>query len=1104
MADIFISYSRPHFDHSNDLQDQEINPFKIQSQDDEARLKALACRSGLAPIELLGPYWLKKAFEEDGWEVFSDNDIYAGSRWSDRLEAELESARCVICLATSEALRNAWVVREATAAYSRGRLIPFCVGDACPEIFFPKVQNVDISAWGGGKDEEQYSSILAAVEMMLGPRPAKQTDEERFLNKLVGENKNWKRELIDYIAQNPSNPSALIPAAMKLSRRATDPETKSVLEKIESWLLDEKILITTEAIDCFLDPSLELSLPSLPKSPNPCCVDIRAKSEWPSADPNPPQPKALVVQCIFVVVDKDGSAVLAIHDRSYTGALDAQSRYALVTGRLTWSDMNFQISRGRDAVCRGALNRELQEIDELNLSREDAADYSARSKYAGVFPEEQQSLLSFLYVIKLDPDELRRINRRGPYLIPVSPHEYAKLHFLGLLGRILTANTCCECNQDQAQQAIDNKLDCEKLPNKRCMIQASLQATAREVGDNVRLASVSHPLGPTNSAVLIGDIVNFRTLEEPRRRDLAVQIESCLSAWRPRAGSWLLGPKVDTSEGWLRLVLWRPSNTDAERARFALTAYFVALYLVLKFEEFDAFLGHGKSSSDYQPISLRIALHADVMAADRVDRHDIQPGLGLLVARDILQFCRPRQILASQGFLLRLVQEIGELLPSDEKLCRQPLTLQPSRCTGFNGNEFALCKSSGEGPWDEDSLHACLEGLRLPLEIAKYLGTSALSKIGLKEHGILATDIGYLTTSPTQRHRVFNIWGISDNESLAEERASYGERNPPLLRPTILARNAKSTESELRQLIDSISSARHLTIYGFSNIRLLSALLKRMDDNDFSTSIDKNLENLKIIFYDYSQAIHINEKQPSYLARMRWLDGFRLALELQEKLPKATKVMINHVRYGFNLLKAIYSSQADITLRDQLRVTLPVPGRGFELAPVFTLYRGDPTFYEYLNICERYLEQGRLQNANRITVAEYELSPTNKQVTDEESALERQLKTVALKNMHQQMPAMVEDILNEYISDLSKSGQYNTNYGDRVCAEAGKAYYGTLDFESPDWRSIARDLWCLREVVRLEVASVEKGSEASGDGYSDNAPCVGDPLTAGLVRRKSQ
>ncbi len=490
--------------------------------------------------------------------------------------------------------------------------------------------------------------------------------------------------------------------------------------------------------------------------------------------------------------------------------------------------------------------------------------------------------------------------------------------------------------------------------------------------------------------------------------------------------------------------------------------------------------------------TLRISIHADVLTTSDADSAEIQPGFGLLIARDILDSCRPRQILVSQSYLLRLVGELDRICGQDTSGIRilAASRLDPESARAPLRVVLLHRRSESGGPglwgpglWGKDSLRGCLEGLRVPPDMVKSLTGDWLTRTGFSQQGIFIGDIGNLTGRHGERHRVFNLWG---SEKAPQDAAvdtpvqGYGEARPPLSRPTLLPRDEASTAGELRALIESIDKVRHLTIYGYSNVRLLSTLLQKLrGDGPFATSFKEHLESLRIIFYDYEQIVHINERKSSYVARMGWINGFRLAMELKEKFPDNTQVLINHVRYGFNVLKAIYSSEAEARYRDQIRLTVPIPGRSFELAPVFALYRGDPWFHEYLEICEHYLEQGRLENNNRIAVAEFKLAAE----VDKSFQKDHRRWVEDLEHLRNEddFKTFVEKVLSPNVDQAAPSVEIAA-----VSKDAAKAFCATmpgLPFEPQCVRDVASELWCLKKVVEF----------AAPDG------AIGNPIAPGFI-----
>ncbi len=637
VTDIFISYHRPRCDRDDlkriladsmpALRGKPNDPVpKIEFLTDD-ELRTIATALGIEPLELLGHRWLVQRLKNQGWSVWWDNDLLAGDEWWPRIEDALQSARCVIALCTEESLKHPWIIHEAGTALRSEKLIPLLLGAAKLPVFWGRIQHDDITGWRGGEDEPQYQRVAAAIQQKIGPPRELRSHTEAFLDDILNTpvDERWKGQLVHYIAspagaRTPLNNGTSQPcggdAISKLLRAVSKKKLSSsavgrtppLLSEIEYWLRDEKIIVTSTRLDAIPAEALQrrkLSISDV-RTPNDWPIEIWSKTDWSSrhARSIPASPTSLVVQCMFVIIGDDNRFSFAIHDRSYTGAEDARSQYALVTGRLAWEDMKFQWEENLGIILAASLERELQEIDELNLTSTLAGDYSSKAKFVGAFPNHDRSILSFVHVIELKPDEFEQINRRGPYLIPVTPEHYAKLHFLGLLGAILNTNSCANCNTELASNAIRSKTGCEKIGHP-CIIQAVLRTCQRDPHP-LEPAEVTHKTGkPSNAVILLADIVNFRTLTERGRRDLMIQLNSYLSAWLPKVPSGL-GSRVNCAEGRLRIVFWRNGDPTSAPPNDALAAYFLSLYMSLKLEELASYLPGTISGLDTPTVSLRI------------------------------------------------------------------------------------------------------------------------------------------------------------------------------------------------------------------------------------------------------------------------------------------------------------------------------------------------------------------------------------------------------------------------------------------------------------------------------------------------------------------
>ena len=105
---------------------------------------------------------------EDGWNVFWDRDIEAGSHWSDELQRRLDSARCVIVLWSRTSRESFWVHGEAARAFERDVYLPVSLDDSHPPRLFSSAQTLSISRWARGGGTADLTALREAVRSRVG------------------------------------------------------------------------------------------------------------------------------------------------------------------------------------------------------------------------------------------------------------------------------------------------------------------------------------------------------------------------------------------------------------------------------------------------------------------------------------------------------------------------------------------------------------------------------------------------------------------------------------------------------------------------------------------------------------------------------------------------------------------------------------------------------------------------------------------------------------------------------------------------------------------------------------------------------------------------
>ncbi len=137
MADIFISYKR----------------------EDRARITPLA-----------------QGLEARGYTVWWDLELIAGQKWGKKIKAELDAAKCVIVVWTTQSVAadrtyvSEWVENEADEALKRDVLLPVLLDEGRVAWTHQKVQYATLVGWTGDANAPGFTGILRGVTEHAGAR----------------------------------------------------------------------------------------------------------------------------------------------------------------------------------------------------------------------------------------------------------------------------------------------------------------------------------------------------------------------------------------------------------------------------------------------------------------------------------------------------------------------------------------------------------------------------------------------------------------------------------------------------------------------------------------------------------------------------------------------------------------------------------------------------------------------------------------------------------------------------------------------------------------------------------------------------------------------
>jgi serine/threonine-protein kinase len=117
---------------------------------------------------------LVRALEADGFSVWWDTQIAAGSEWREDIQEHLDSARCVLVIWSKRSVgREGRFVRdEADRAQRRGTYLPVRIDKVEPPLGFGELHAIPLQGWKGKRESPGYRSLVEAIRaVMAGEAP---------------------------------------------------------------------------------------------------------------------------------------------------------------------------------------------------------------------------------------------------------------------------------------------------------------------------------------------------------------------------------------------------------------------------------------------------------------------------------------------------------------------------------------------------------------------------------------------------------------------------------------------------------------------------------------------------------------------------------------------------------------------------------------------------------------------------------------------------------------------------------------------------------------------------------------------------------------------
>ena len=113
---------------------------------------------------------LVEALEADGYSVWWDEQIGGGAAWRQAIEAELNTAKCVIVAWSKRSVgpEGTFVQDEAARAQQRRVYVPVTIDKVHVPLGFGEMQALSLTGWKGDRSDPRYQTVLSAVCRIAG------------------------------------------------------------------------------------------------------------------------------------------------------------------------------------------------------------------------------------------------------------------------------------------------------------------------------------------------------------------------------------------------------------------------------------------------------------------------------------------------------------------------------------------------------------------------------------------------------------------------------------------------------------------------------------------------------------------------------------------------------------------------------------------------------------------------------------------------------------------------------------------------------------------------------------------------------------------------
>ena len=115
---------------------------------------------------------LVEALQSEGFSVWWDEQIGGGAAWRHTIEAELNTAKCVVVVWSKRSVgeEGTFVQDEATRAQHRHVYVPVTIDKVHLPLGFGETQALPLTGWHGDRSDAHYQAVLSAVQRNVGAK----------------------------------------------------------------------------------------------------------------------------------------------------------------------------------------------------------------------------------------------------------------------------------------------------------------------------------------------------------------------------------------------------------------------------------------------------------------------------------------------------------------------------------------------------------------------------------------------------------------------------------------------------------------------------------------------------------------------------------------------------------------------------------------------------------------------------------------------------------------------------------------------------------------------------------------------------------------------